>query len=58
MNWRLAKRSSGNLPLDLGGELYWRRDGELHQWNPLTVGNFNTLFAPDITKRIGSLRAF
>jgi glutamate synthase domain-containing protein 2/glutamate synthase domain-containing protein 1/glutamate synthase domain-containing protein 3 len=28
----------GNLPLDVGGDLYWRRDGELHQWNPLTVG--------------------
>jgi glutamate synthase domain-containing protein 2/glutamate synthase domain-containing protein 1/glutamate synthase domain-containing protein 3 len=27
----------GNLPLDSGGELYWRRDGELHQWNPWTV---------------------
>ena len=29
---------AGNLPLDAGGDLYWRRDGELHQWNPLTVG--------------------
>ncbi|MCZ6718147.1 MAG: glutamate synthase large subunit [Gammaproteobacteria bacterium] len=28
----------GNLPLDSGGELYWRRDGELHQWNPFTIG--------------------
>ena len=28
----------GNLPLDAGGDLYWRRDGELHQWNPATVG--------------------
>ena len=28
----------GNLPLDPGGDLYWRRDGELHQWNPATVG--------------------
>jgi glutamate synthase (NADPH/NADH) large chain len=27
----------GNLPLDVGGDLYWRRDGELHQWNPSTV---------------------
>jgi glutamate synthase domain-containing protein 2/glutamate synthase domain-containing protein 1/glutamate synthase domain-containing protein 3 len=27
----------GSLPLDPGGELYWRRDGELHQWNPTTV---------------------
>ena len=29
---------AGNLPLDTGGDLYWRRDGELHQWNPITVG--------------------
>ena len=27
-----------NLSLDQGGDLYWRRDGELHQWNPLTIG--------------------
>ena len=24
--------------LEQGGDLYWRRDGELHQWNPLTIG--------------------
>ena len=24
--------------LDTGGELYWRRDGEHHQWNPQTLG--------------------
>ena len=28
---------AGNLPLTVGGEFYWRRDGELHQWNPLTI---------------------
>lgn len=28
----------GNLPLDAGGEFYWRRDGELHQWSPFTIG--------------------
>ncbi|HSO08086.1 MAG TPA: glutamate synthase-related protein, partial [Pelomicrobium sp.] len=28
----------GNLALDVGGELYWRRDGELHQWTPQTIG--------------------
>ncbi len=28
----------GNLELDQGGDLYWRRDGEFHQWNPDTVG--------------------
>lgn len=33
-----GEKIAGNLPLDPGGELYWRRDGELHQWNPLTVG--------------------
>ncbi|MCI0399750.1 MAG: glutamate synthase large subunit [Gammaproteobacteria bacterium] len=27
----------GNLSLDPGGQLFWRRDGELHQWNPLTI---------------------
>ncbi|MGA8658459.1 MAG: glutamate synthase-related protein, partial [Chthoniobacterales bacterium] len=33
-----GEKIAGNLPLDPGGELYWRRDGEVHQWNPLTVG--------------------
>jgi glutamate synthase domain-containing protein 2/glutamate synthase domain-containing protein 3 len=28
----------GNLQLEIGGDLYWRRDGELHQWNPYTIG--------------------
>jgi glutamate synthase (NADPH/NADH) large chain len=28
----------GNLNLDQGGEYYWRRDGEFHQWNPQTIG--------------------
>ena len=28
----------GELALDQGGELYWRRDGEFHQWNPHTIG--------------------
>ncbi|HEY6132158.1 MAG TPA: glutamate synthase-related protein, partial [Halioglobus sp.] len=28
----------GNLSLPDGGDLYWRRDGEHHQWNPLTIG--------------------
>jgi glutamate synthase domain-containing protein 2/glutamate synthase domain-containing protein 1/glutamate synthase domain-containing protein 3 len=28
----------GNLPLDPGGQLYWRRDGERHHWNPYTIG--------------------
>jgi glutamate synthase domain-containing protein 2/glutamate synthase domain-containing protein 1/glutamate synthase domain-containing protein 3 len=31
-------RIAANLALDQGGELYWRRDGELHQWNPYTIG--------------------
>ncbi len=29
---------AGGLVLEQGGDLYWRRDGELHQWNPLTIG--------------------
>lgn len=29
---------SGSLELDQGGELYWRRDAEFHQWNPNTIG--------------------
>jgi glutamate synthase domain-containing protein 2/glutamate synthase domain-containing protein 1/glutamate synthase domain-containing protein 3 len=33
-----GEKIAGNLPLETGGELYWRRDGELHQWNPITVG--------------------
>jgi len=28
----------GDSDLDTGGELYWRRDGESHQWNPQTIG--------------------
>jgi glutamate synthase (NADPH/NADH) large chain len=28
---------TATLQLDQGGELYWRRDGEFHQWNPQTI---------------------
>ncbi|MEF8864615.1 MAG: glutamate synthase large subunit [Salinibacter sp.] len=28
----------GTTDLESGGELYWRRDGEHHQWNPQTIG--------------------
>ena len=28
----------GSPELETGGELYWRRDGEHHQWNPQTIG--------------------
>ncbi|MFB6273616.1 MAG: glutamate synthase large subunit, partial [Salinibacter sp.] len=28
----------GAMDLDTSGELYWRRDGEHHQWNPQTIG--------------------
>ena len=28
----------GTAPLETGGDLYWRRDGEHHQWNPQTIG--------------------
>ncbi|MBT0961111.1 glutamate synthase large subunit [Denitromonas iodatirespirans] len=33
-----AEAPAGNAPLSAGGELYWRRDGEHHQWNPYTIG--------------------
>jgi len=29
---------AGTLPLKSGGEYYWRRDGEEHEWNPITIG--------------------
>jgi glutamate synthase domain-containing protein 2/glutamate synthase domain-containing protein 1/glutamate synthase domain-containing protein 3 len=29
---------AANLDLEQGGEFYWRRDGELHQWTPRTIG--------------------
>jgi glutamate synthase (NADPH/NADH) large chain len=32
------ERMLGKLALDIGGDLYWRRDGERHQWNPFTIG--------------------
>lgn len=31
------QRIPGEPPLPEGGHYYWRRDGELHQWNPLTI---------------------
>ncbi len=33
-----SDRVAGNLILAQGGDLYWRRDGEIHQWNPWTIG--------------------
>ena len=30
---------TATLALDQGGELYWRRDGEFHQWNPHTIAS-------------------
>lgn len=33
-----ADAPAGSAPLPAGGELYWRRDGEHHQWNPYTIG--------------------
>lgn len=29
---------AAELDLETGGEYYWRRDGEFHQWNPHTIG--------------------
>ncbi len=34
--WALAL--PGSAALEAGGEFYWRRDGELHVWNPWTIG--------------------
>ncbi|MCF7804414.1 MAG: glutamate synthase large subunit [Candidatus Marinimicrobia bacterium] len=31
-------RMAGSTDLDQEGEYYWRRDGEYHQWNPMTLG--------------------
>ncbi|WP_027947757.1 glutamate synthase large subunit [Litchfieldella anticariensis] len=33
-----SDRIAGNLQLLQGGDFYWRRDGEWHQWNPRTIG--------------------
>ncbi len=33
-----AERLPGSAALGSGGELYWRRDGERHHWNPYTIG--------------------
>ncbi|MDX1568272.1 MAG: glutamate synthase large subunit, partial [Longimicrobiales bacterium] len=30
--------TDGNLVLEEGGDLYWRRNGEAHAWNPYTIG--------------------
>jgi len=30
--------ADAGFDLDPGGEFYWRRDGEFHQWNPNTIG--------------------
>ena len=32
------RQPPGNAALDSGGDFYWRRDGERHQWNPQTIG--------------------
>lgn len=31
------RRVPGTPDLDQEGEYYWRRDGEYHQWNPMTI---------------------
>ena len=33
-----APPMAGELTLPTGGEYYWRRDGEAHQWSPQTIG--------------------
>ena len=32
-----AKKVTGNLDLEMGGEYRWRRDGEKHMFNPLSI---------------------
>ncbi len=32
-----GRQIAGSLGLEQGGEYYWRRDGELHQWSPFAV---------------------
>jgi len=33
-----GQQPPGNADLASGGDFYWRRDGERHQWNPQTIG--------------------
>ncbi len=33
-----GEEPEGNRRPPQGGDLYWRRDGEFHQWNPQTIG--------------------
>ncbi|WP_148861065.1 glutamate synthase large subunit [Marinobacter fonticola] len=37
----------GSPILPSGGDLYWRRDGEFHQWNPVTIGNLQHALRTD-----------
>lgn len=37
----------GSPALPSGGDLYWRRDGEFHQWNPVTIGNLQHALRTD-----------
>ena len=41
-----------------GGDLYWRRDGELHQWNPLTIGKLQHAVRTDDAAAYKSFAAF
>ena len=36
---RAFQATATNGTLDPGGDLYWRRDGEFHQWNPHTIAD-------------------
>ena len=41
-----------------GGDLYWRRDGELHQWNPLTIGKLQHAVRADDAEAYETFAAF
>ena len=44
--------------LEQGGDLYWRRDGELHQWNPLTIGKLQHAVRTDDAASYKTFAAF
>ncbi|MCG5498061.1 glutamate synthase large subunit [Ectothiorhodospira variabilis] len=57
---------AAELPLDPGGHLYWRRDGERHHWNPYSIGKLQQAarnndarayedFAREINEQAGGL---
>ncbi len=47
-----GRKIAGSLGLEQGGEYYWRRDGELHQWSPFAVARLQAAV------RSGDARAY